>query len=140
MFGGAATASFATASSSLSTWHTNAARCYIHQAVSDNTSSLRNGKGTNISQANVIITGCTSSHSSVHHIGVAAFLKKTNGSACSTAGAAYEYTAAITRSALYNSSACGTGVSLQGTATSYGYNYAGTGYLSSSIAAPFQSF
>lgn len=138
-FGSGAGAAYATASSQLRTWHNNNFFCYKHQARSQNTSvPFKAAVGQNYARLSPL-TLCGNDPEN-RYIGAAAYLKKTNGAACATASPSYLYGSSITRNAYYNSTSCGTGVQLQGTTTSYGYNIANSGYISASIAAPFQDF
>lgn len=70
-------------------------------------------------------------------IGGSAYLKKTSGASCATASATYLNGTYHLRTAIYNSTACGTG-SFAGGGTSYGY--VDTGYRSKSIMAPYEAF
>lgn len=74
---------------------------------------------------------------STREIGGSAYLKKTNGVACTTATVTYVTSTSHLRTAVYSSSACGTG-QLAGGGTSYGYYQ--SGYKTGSIMAPYGNF
>lgn len=138
LFGGSAGTAYAAASSDPVLFKSDSvySLCHYHQATSQNSAAVgKSGNGIHYLKSRV--GGCTSS-AATGQIGLAAFLKKTNGSACATNSAYYVSGQSITRYAAYSSTACGAGVQLQGSITSYRYN--GSGYDSFSIAAPFQTY
>lgn len=138
VFGSSAGVAYAAASSGLDNWRTAGRDCFHQQATTQNSAAVgKSGNGINYVNFNSL-SGCNNSEARTADIGIAAFLKTTSGAACATSGAAYVHAQSITRYAWYDAGACGSGVNLQGTITSYAYN--GSGYSSSSIAAPFQGF
>lgn len=120
-------------SSSVVKYGSTGTDCYKHQAFTSNAGTTRTGS---IAQWNY---GVLCGSSSNNYLGNSAYIKKTNGSSCSTASLLYSSgkVSSFSRVAHYTKAACGTG-QFQGGGTSKGYN--GSGYLSGSIAAPYAPF
>lgn len=140
IFGASGGVAYATASSSLAQWHYDQDVCYVHQATTRNTSvPFKAALGVNNSR--VSSTFLCSEGNESREIGIAVFLKKTNGVACRTNPSYYANAKSLSRNVSYLSSSCGgAGTQLRATVTSYGWNEPGTGYVSGSISAPFQTF
>jgi len=133
--GGGAGVAYANSYSDRRIYATSSTACYEQRAATINVASggtLRSGQVQNWG----LKSSCFAANGTAY-IGAAAFVKKSNGATCSTASTVYVQSSYQFRSALYSSSACGTG-QLQGSGTTYGYT--GAGYSSASIAAPYQSF